>query len=35
MAYYHLLMVEDYPPFSEEGANVPAGQISTGTKEGV
>jgi hypothetical protein len=35
MAYYHLLMVEDYPPFSEEGANAPAGQISTGTKAGV
>jgi hypothetical protein len=33
VAYYQLLMVEDYPPFSEEGANAPAGQISTGTKE--
>ena len=32
--YYALLLTEDYPPFSEEGAGAPAGQIGSGTRAG-
>ncbi|MGZ5342503.1 MAG: DUF4389 domain-containing protein [Solirubrobacterales bacterium] len=28
---YMMLLTEDYPPFSEEGAGTPAGQIGSGT----